>query len=435
MKNMRQTEVVIASAVRTAIGNFGCALREVPVVQLGSTVIADLLKRRGLRPVPAKDNAEFAPRLLDHDLTNLEKKYGKWDESSQELVVDEVIMGNVLQAGQGQNVARQASIYGGLPREVSAFTVNKVCASGLKAISLGAQAIMTGNANVVIAGGMESMSNVPYGLARARWGYKMDLSGKGDIQDLMVLDGLFEIFYGYHMGITAENIAEKYEITRKEQDELGLLSHQRARAAIKEGIFRDEITPVLVPQKKGDPLPFDTDERPMETSLEKMSALPPIFKKDGTVTAGNASGINDAAASVLLMKEEECKRLKLKPLAKIVSFASAAIDPAYMGLGPAPAVRKALRIADLSLGDIDLFELNEAFASQAIACMRELNISVDNTNIYGSGISLGHPIGCTGARVLVTLLNAMKRKSARYGLATVCIGGGQGMAMILETLG
>jgi acetyl-CoA C-acetyltransferase len=291
---------------------------------------------------------------------------------------------------------------------------------------------MTGNANVVIAGGMESMSNVPYGLARARWGYKMDLSGKGDIQDLMVLDGLFEIFYGYHMGITAENIAEKYEITRKEQDELGLLSHQRARAAIKEGIFRDEITPVLVPQKKGDPLPFNTDERPMDTSLEKMSALPPIFKKDGTVTAGSASGINDAAAAVLLMKEEECKRLKLKPLARIVSFASGAIDPAYMGLGPVPAVKRALRIADLCLDDMDLFELNEAFASQAIACMRELEMSVDNTNIYGSGISLGHPIGCTGARVVVTLLNAMKRRSGKYGLATMCIGGGQGMAMILE---
>ena len=429
---MRQTEVVIASAVRTAIGNFGCALRDVPVVQLGSTVVADLLKRKGLRPVPARDNAELAPRLLDHDLIELEKKCGKWDESSQELVVDEVIMGNVLQAGQGQNVTRQASIYGGLPKEVSAFTVNKVCASGLKAISLGAQAIMTGNANVVIAGGMESMSNVPYGLARARWGYKMDLNGKGDIQDLMVLDGLFEIFYGYHMGITAENIAEKYEITRKEQDELGLLSHQRARAAIKEGIFRDEIAPVLVPQKKGDPLPFNTDERPMDTSLEKMSALPPIFKKDGTVTAGSASGINDAAAAVLLMKEEECKRLKLKPLARIVSFASGAIDPAYMGLGPVPAVKRALRIADLCLDDMDLFELNEAFASQAIACMRELEMSVDNTNIYGSGISLGHPIGCTGARVVVTLLNAMKRRSGKYGLATMCIGGGQGMAMILE---
>jgi acetyl-CoA C-acetyltransferase len=432
VKNMKHVEVVIASAVRTAIGSFGCALRDVPVVQLGSTVIADVLKRKGLRPVPAKDNAELQPRLLDHGPIELEKKYGKWDNSSQEVTIDEVIMGNVLQSGQGQNVARQATIFGGLPKEVSAFTVNKVCASGLKAISLGAQAIMSGNANVVIAGGMESMSGVPYGLAKARWGYKMDLSGKGEIQDLMVLDGLFEIFYGYHMGMTAENIAKKYEITRKEQDELGLLSHQRARAAIKEGIFKDEITPVLVPQKKGDPLSFDTDERPMETSFEKMSALPPIFKKDGTVTAGNASGINDAAAAVLLMKEDGCRRLKLKRLAKIVGFASSAIDPAYMGLGSVPATKKALRMADLSLDDIDIFELNEAFASTTIACMKELEMSADKTNIYGSGISLGHPIGCTGARVIVTLLNAMKQKSAKYGLATMCIGGGQGMAMILE---
>ena len=430
--NMRPMGVVIASAVRTAIGNFGCALRDVPVVQLGSIVVADVLKRKGLRPIPAKEQSDLQPRFLDEGPIELEKKYGKWDESSQEIVVDEVIMGNVLQAGQGQNVARQAAIYGGLPKEVNAFTVNKVCASGLKAISLGAQAIITGDASVVISGGMENMSGVPYGLARARWGYKMDVSGKGEIEDLMVLDGLFETFYGYHMGITAENVAEKYGIARKEQDEIGLLSHQRARAAIKEGIFKDEITQVLIPQKKGDPVVFDTDERPMETSLEKMSALPPIFKKDGTVTAGNASGINDAAAAVLLMKVEECERLKLKPLAKIVSFASGAIDPAYMGLGSVPAVKKALRMAGLSLEDIDLLELNEAFASQTIACMKELEISVDNTNIYGSGISLGHPIGCTGARVVVTLLNAMKRKSARYGLATMCIGGGQGMAMILE---
>jgi acetyl-CoA C-acetyltransferase len=430
---MKLTEVVIAIGVRTAIGNFGCALRDIPVAQLGSKVINEVLRRKGLRPLPARENVEFRPKLLDQGLTELEKKFYKWDDSLQEIAVDEVIMGNVLQAGQGQNVARQATIYGGLPKEVNAFTVNKVCASGLKAISLGAQAIMTGNANVVIAGGMENMSNVPYALSRARWGYKMDLSGRGEIQDLMVLDGLFEIFYGYHMGITAENIAEKYGITRAEQDELGLLSHQRARAAIKDGIFKDEITPILIPQKKGDAVVFDTDERPMETSLEKMSALPPVFKKDGTVTAGNASGINDAAAAVLLMKEEECSQLSLKPLARIMGFASGAIDPAYMGLGPIPAVKKALKIAGLSLDDINIIELNEAFASQAIACMKELGIDFDRTNIYGSGISLGHPIGCTGARVVVTLLNAMKRKNARYGLATMCIGGGQGMAMILES--
>jgi acetyl-CoA C-acetyltransferase len=366
-------------------------------------------------------------------MIELEKKCYSWDASAKEIAVDEVIMGNVLQAGQGQNVARQATIYGGLPKEVSAFTVNKVCASGVKAISLGAQAIVTGAASVVIAGGMESMSNAPYALPRARWGYRMDLSGQGEVQDLMVLDGLFESFYGYHMGLTAENIAEKYGISRQEQDELGLLSHQRARAAIKDGTFKEEITPLLIPQRKGEAIVFDTDERPMETSIEKMSNLQPVFKKDGTVTAGNASGINDAAAAVLLMNEEVSSQLGLRPLARILGFASGAIDPAYMGLGPIPAVYKALRIAGMSLEDVDVIELNEAFASQALACMRELGMSLDRTNIFGSGISLGHPIGCTGTRVVVTLLNAMRRRNARYGLATMCIGGGQGMAMVFES--
>ena len=431
-KPMEMKEVVITSGVRTAIGNFGCALRDVPVVQLGSKVIREVLKRNDLRPVPPKDSLTFLPKLLEPGMIELEKKYYSWDDSAKEIVVDEVIMGNVLQAGQGQNVARQATIYGGLPKEVNAFTVNKVCASGLKAISLGAQAIVTGAANVVIAGGMESMSNAPYALPRARWGYRMDLSGQGEVHDLMVLDGLFESFYGYHMGVTAENIAEKYGISRHEQDELGLLSHQRARAAIKDGIFKEEIASISIPQKKGDPIVFDTDERPIETSLEKMSKLQPAFKKDGTVTAGNASGINDAAAAVLLMNEEECSQLGLRPLARILGFASGAVDPAYMGLGPIPAVNKALKIAGISLDDLNLIELNEAFASQAIACMRELGMSIDRTNICGSGISLGHPIGCTGARVVVTLLNAMKRRTARYGLATMCIGGGQGMAMVFE---
>jgi len=430
---MEMKEVVITSGVRTAIGNFGCALRDVPAVQLGSKVIREVLKRQGLRPVPPKDNVEFRPKLLELGMIELERKCYSWDDSAKEIAVDEVIMGNVLQAGQGQNVARQATIYGGLPKEVNAFTVNKVCASGLKAISLGAQAIVTGAASVVIAGGMESMSNAPYALPRARWGYRMDLSGQGEVQDLMVLDGLFESFYGYHMGLTAENIAEKYGITRQEQDELGLQSHQRARAAIKDGTFKEEITPILIPQRKGDAIVFDTDERPMETSLEKMSKLQPVFKKDGTVTAGNASGINDAAAAVLLMNEEVSSEVGLRPLARILGFASGAIDPAYMGLGLIPAVKKAMRNAGVSLDDMDVIELNEAFASQAIACMRELGISVDRTNIFGSGISLGHPIGCTGARVIVTLLNAMKRRSARYGLATMCIGGGQGMAMVVES--
>ena len=429
---MKIDEIVIVDGVRTAVGNFGGALRDIPVTQLGSKVISELLKRNGLRPVPPKENATFQPELLKQGITELEKKFYTWNDASREVAVDEVIMGNVLQAGQGQNVARQAAVYSGLPKEVPAYTVNKVCASGLKAISLGAQAIMTETANVIIAGGMENMSNTPYALPRARWGYKMDVTGQGEIQDLMVLDGLMESLYGYHMGITAENLAEKYAITRQEQDELGLLSHQRARAAIKNGTFKDEITPFLIPQKKGEPTVFDTDERPMETSLEKMSKLQPAFKKDGTVTAGNASGINDAAAAVLLMNEENCAQLGLKPLARILGFASSALDPAYMGLGPVPAAKKALKNAGVSLDDMNLIELNEAFAATTIACMKELRLSLDKTNIHGSSISLGHPIGCTGTRIVVTLLHAMKRNNAKYGLATLCIGGGQGMAMVFE---
>ena len=429
---MKFREVVIVEGLRTPIGSFGGALRDVPVVQLGSRVIGEVLRRKGFRPVPPKDNVDFRPSLLDKGMTALEKKYYAWDESSKEVAVDEVIMGNVLPAGQGQNPARQATMIGGLPKEVNAFTINKLCASGLKAIALGAQAIVTESARVIVAGGMENMSNVPYALPRARWGYRMDASGRGEVDDLMILDGLLESMYGYHMGITAENIAEKYGITRSEQDELGLLSHQRARRAIREGIFKEEITPVPIALKKGQQTSFDTDERPMETSMEKMSSLQPAFKKDGTVTAGNSSGINDAAAAVLLMSEEECAQNGLRPLARILGFASGAVDPAYMGLGPIPAVRKALRIAGISVDDLDLIELNEAFAAQAIACMRELGLGSDRTNICGSGISLGHPIGCTGARVVVTLLHGMKRNNARYGLATMCTGGGQGMAMVFE---
>jgi acetyl-CoA C-acetyltransferase len=425
-------EVVITSGVRTPIGNFGGALRDIRVVQLGSKVVNEVLKRNNLRPIPPVENVMFRPKVLVGGITELEKKFYTWDDSATEIQIDEVIMGNVLQAGQGQNVARQATIYGGIPKETNAFTVNKVCASGLKAISLGAQAIMTGSANVIIAGGMESMSNAPYALSRARWGYKMDISGQGEVQDLMVLDGLFETFYGYHMGITAENIAEKYCVTRREQDELGFLSHKRARSAIKEGIFKEETVPIPIIQKNKETTIFDTDERPMETSLEKMSKLPPAFKTNGTVTAGNSSGINDAASAVLLMKEEKCAEYDLKPIARILGFASGAVDPAYMGLGPIPAVKKALKIAGISLDDLDVIELNEAFASQAIACMRELGLSLDITNIYGSGISLGHPIGCTGARIVVTLIHSMKRRKAKYGLAALCIGGGQGMAMVLE---
>ncbi len=427
------SEVVIVSGVRTAIGVFGGSLRDVPVVNLGALVIKEALKQAGLRPRAGKKLLGYAPKAVkDAGLTELEKAHYDWGDSLKEVQVDEVIMGNVLQGGQGQNTARQATIYAGLPKETNAFTVNKVCASGLKAITLGAQAIMLGQAEVIVAGGMENMSCTPYALPRARWGYRMDVNGKGEAMDLMVYDGLWEIFYGYHMGLTAENIAETYKISRQEQDELGLLSHQRARAAITQGLFKQEIVPVVIPQKKGETVAFDTDERPMDTSLEKMAKLPPAFKKDGTVTAGNASGINDAAAAVVLMSKDKAKELKLEPSGVIKSYASGGVDPAYMGLGPIPAVKKALERAGISIKDLDIIELNEAFASQAIACMRELGLSTENTNVRGSGISLGHPIGCTGARLMVTILHEMKRQNLHLGLVTMCIGGGQGMAMVIE---
>lgn len=424
-------EVVIVSGVRTAIGAFGGALRDVPVVQLGALVIKDALRRAGLRPKTSDELLSYTPDTF-RGTTELEKAHHDWGDSLQQVQVDEVIMGHVLQGGQGQNTARQATIYAGLPKETNAYTVNKVCASGLKAIILGAQAIMLGEANVVIAGGMENMSYAPYLLPKARWGYRMDVTSKGEIIDLMVYDGLWEIFYGYHMGYTAEAIAQRYSISRQEQDEIGLLSHQRAMVAINEGIFKQEIIPVPVPQRKGEPIMFETDERPMDTSLEKMSKLAPAFSKDGTVTAGNASGINDAAAAVVLMSKEKAEELGLEPWVTIRSYASGGVDPAYMGLGPVPAVRQVVKKAGIAIGDIDVIELNEAFASQAIACMRELNLSLDNTNVHGSGISLGHPIGCTGARLMVTIIYEMKRRNLHRGLATLCIGGGQGMAVVVE---
>ncbi|MBW1679303.1 MAG: acetyl-CoA C-acetyltransferase [Deltaproteobacteria bacterium] len=423
-------EVVIVSGVRTAIGSFGGSLKTVPVVKLGSLVLKDVLKRAGLRPI-ASD--EMAPeKLKGQGLVELEKKAHDWDNSATPVQIDEVIMGNVLQAGQGQNTARQAMIYAGIPKETNAMTINKICASGLKAITVGATSIMAGLAEVVLAGGMESMSCAPYTLPKARWGYRMDVSSRGEVIDLMVFDGLYETFYGYHMGVTAENIAELYEISRQEQDELGVLSHQRAREAIDSGAFPDEIVPVLIPQRKGNPIIFDTDERPVDTNMEKMARLQTVFKKGGTVTAGNASGINDAAAAVLLMSREKADELGLKPIVKIKSFAAGALDPAYMGLGPIPAVKKVLKQTGLTMNDIDVVELNEAFASQAIACLRELDLTMEKVNLLGSGISLGHPIGCTGARVTVTLMNEMKRRDLNLGLATMCIGGGQGMAAIFE---
>jgi acetyl-CoA C-acetyltransferase len=340
-------------------------------------------------------------------------------------------MGNVLLAGQGQNPGRQASIYAGLPEETNTITVNKVCASGMKAITLAAQVIKAGDADIMVAGGMENMSMVPYGLPGARWGYRMNMPF-GEITDLMVHDGLYEIFNKYHMGFTAENIAEKYGITKKEQDELGVLSHQRARAAIASGAVADEIVPVIIPQRKGDPIVFDTDERPMDTNMEKMSKLQPVFKKGGTVTAGNASGINDAACAVVVMSAEKAKELGLKPIAKIKGYASGGVDPAYMGLGPIPATRKVLNKLGLTMKDIDYVELNEAFACQAIACMRELDIDIDTCNLYGSGISIGHPVGTTGARITFSLALQMQKRDLNLGLATLCIGGGQGMSIVLE---
>jgi acetyl-CoA C-acetyltransferase len=322
-------------------------------------------------------------------------------------------------------------IRAGLSKETPAVTVNKVCGSGLKAIAMGAAEIMTGQAEVVVAGGMENMSLAPLAMTKARWGYRMELTGKGEILDLMVFDGLYEIFYGYHMGVTAENIAGLYNISRAEQDELGVLSHQRARAAIKGGLFAEEIVPVVIKDRKGDII-VNTDERPMDTSMEKMGKLRPAFKPDGTVTAGNASGINDGAAAVLMMSAEQARQLGLTPFVKVKGFAAGALDPAYMGLGPVPAVRKVLKASGMSLKDIDMIELNEAFAAQAIGCMRELGLENDRPNELGSGISLGHPIGATGARQMVTAMHHMRRKDYRTGLITMCIGGGMGMAMIVE---
>ena len=425
-------DVVIVSGARTAVGTFGGSLKGVRCVDLGALVIKEAIKRAGLRPTISDFVKSCRPDVFgEFDMTEINKKYYDYDESLNPVYFDECIMGNVIQAAQGQNPGRQASIYAGLPEETNTITVNKVCASGMKAITLAAQIIKSGDADIMVAGGMENMSNVPYAMPNARWGYRMNMPF-GQVVDMMVHDGLYEIFNQYHMGLTAENIAEKYGISKEEQDELGFLSHQRARAAIANGAVADEIVPVVIPQKKGDPKVFDVDERPMDTTLEKMSKLPAVFKKGGTVTAGNASGINDAAAAVVVMSAEKAKELGLKPLAKIKGYASGGIDPAYMGLGPIPATRKVLGSLGLTMKDIDYVELNEAFACQAIACMRELDISLDNCNLNGSGISIGHPIGCTGARITYSLAMMMNKNDYNLGLATLCIGGGQGMAIVLE---
>ncbi|MFH1651072.1 MAG: acetyl-CoA C-acetyltransferase [Chloroflexota bacterium] len=421
-------EAVIVSGVRTAIGNYGGALQDIPATKLGGIVIKEAMKRAGLRPKRDKEILDYTPKALHQDPIDLEKQYSDWDSGLKEVRVDEVIMGNVLQAGQGQNTGRQACIYGGIPKEVNAFTINKVCGSGTKAVALAAQAIRAGDADVIIAGGMENMSQVPYYFPKARWGARMF---NAEMVDGMVHDGLWEIFYNYHMGLTAEAIAEKYNISREEQDQFSLVSNQRAMAAIKDGTFKEEIVPVEVRVKR-DIVPFDTDEHPRDTSMEALGKLPAVFKKDGTITAGNASAITDAAAALVIMSADKAKELGVKPLASVRSYASGGIDPAYMGLGVIPAARKALKLAGLKLEDIDYVELNEAFAAQSLGVIRELPFDLEKTNRYGGGISLGHPIGCTGARITVTLVNEMIRKDLQFGLATLCIGGGQGMALIIE---
>jgi len=389
-------EVVIVSAVRTPIGSFLGSLAQIPAVDLGALVIKESLARINLDP----------------------------------RRVDEVIMGNVLQAGLGQNPARQAAMKAGIPQEIPSYTVNKVCGSGLKTVGLAYQAIVAGDADIVVAGGMESMSQAPYVLSKARSGYRM---GHDTLVDSMIKDGLWCAFTDVHMGITAENVAAKYGITREEQDRFALLSQERAIKAIDEGKFKDEIVSVVIPQKKGEPVVFDTDEFPKRgTTLEKLAALKPAFKKDGTVTAGNASGLNDGAAAVVVMSAEKAQELNLKPLAVIRGFGSAGVDPAYMGLGPIPASQKALKKANLTIADLGLIEANEAFAAQALAVVKELELNPEITNVNGGAIALGHPIGASGNRILVTLLYEMQKRNVKYGLATLCIGGGQGAALVVE---
>jgi len=425
-------EVVIVSGSRTPVGTFGGSLKTVDAIALGSIVMKDVLRKIGVRPATDETITALGPeKLRNQGMIDIETAAYNWDQALKPIVIDEVIMGNVLQAGQGQNSARQAMIRAGYLKETPAYTINKICGSGLKAIALGASSIMTGEAEIIVAGGQESMSNAPMALPKARWGHRMELSGTGEIRDLMVYDGLYEIFYGYHMGVTAENIVGKYGISRREQDELAVLSHNRALAAIQNGTFKDEIAEVLIKSRRGDTI-VDTDERPMETNMEKMAKLRPVFKKDGSVTAGNASGINDGGAAVLMMSREKADDLGLTPIVSIGGFGAGGLDPAYMGLGPVPAIKKVLKKTDLTIDDIEMIELNEAFAAQAIGCMRELGIAVDKPNELGSGISLGHPIGCTGARQMVTGMYQMERKNYGTGLISMCIGGGMGMAMVIK---
>ncbi|MDA7086245.1 acetyl-CoA C-acetyltransferase [Pseudomonas sp. SA3-5] len=388
-------DVVIVAATRTAIGAFQGSLANVSAIELGSIVIRALLKKTGLDPAS----------------------------------IDEVILGQVLTAGCGQNPARQSAINAGLPHSVPALTVNKLCGSGLKTVSMAAQAIRCGDADVIIAGGMENMSLAPYVLAKARTGLRM---GHAQLADSLLQDGLTDAFNNYHMGITAENLVDRYKLTREEQDNYAVRSQSRACAAIEAGRFSDEITPVEIPQRKGAPLLFATDEQPRaQTTAESLAKLKPAFKKDGSVTAGNASTINDGAAAVLLMSAAKAKALGLPVLATIQAYASAGVDPAIMGIGPVSASKKCLEKAGWNLSDLDLIEANEAFAAQAISVGKELGWDIDKVNVNGGAIALGHPIGASGCRVLVSLLHEMIRRDARKGMATLCIGGGQGVALAL----
>jgi len=397
MKKKCAMNIVIASAVRTPIGNFGGTLKDVSAVDLGVVAVKEALKR-----------AKVTPEM-----------------------VDEVIFGNVLQAGLGQNVARQVSVKSGIPYEVPSFTVNKVCGSGLKSIHLAYQSIMAyDDHEIVVCGGTENMSQAPYLLQNARWGQRM---GDGKLVDEMITDGLWDAFNDYHMGVTAENVAELYKISREEQDEFALASQNKAEAAIKAGKFKDEIVPVEIPQRKGDPIVFDTDEYPrFGATIESLQKLRPAFKKDGTVTAGNASGINDGAAAFVVMTEEKAEELGIEPLGYILTFGQMGVKPEIMGTGPIPASKQALKNAGWTVDDLELIEANEAFAAQAIAVARDLKFNPEIVNVNGGAIALGHPIGCSGSRVLVTLLHEMKRRDVHKGLATLCIGGGQGIALCVE---
>jgi acetyl-CoA C-acetyltransferase len=396
VSSLSNTEAVIVAAVRTAIGSFNGSLKNISAPDLGAAVIKDALKQAGVEP-------------------------GQ---------VDEIIMGNVLQAGLGQNPARQAAIKAGIPESASSMTINKVCGSGLKAVHLAAQAIIAGDAEVVVAGGMENMSQAPYLLKNARDGFKM---GDQKLIDSMTSDGLTCAFNDYHMGVTAENLCSRYDIGRGEQDEFAAASQEKAAKAIEEGKFKDEIVPIEIPQRKGEPLVFDTDEYPKKgTTAEKLSGLRPAFKKDGSVTAGNASGINDGAAALVVMSRVKAEELGLKPLVVIRANASAGVDPSIMGIGPVDAVKKALNKAGMTMEEMELIEANEAFAAQSLAVDRELKFNKEILNVNGGAIALGHPIGASGARILVTLIHEMKRRNAKTGLATLCIGGGQGVATVVE---